>query len=217
MHYFQGKTNPCPKLAKFSSQKTFPVDHPKLFSKALAVQDDIARLHEVAVQCISPDVRFPQRWYVLGSLYSMYFILWLDELFMICMKFVFFWKKVSPVDFSTFPGFQLFLFGKNGCHRGKCCISPRQALTGLSGDFFEHKRLTQQVQSKLSSQVSRSLNQQVKQTTPNRILWHQRERETGFFIWDDDEDNFFPMLVVQNKCVFLFLFWCFDNENEPSQ
>lgn len=29
-----------------------------------------------------------------------------------------------------------------------------EALTGLSGDFFEHKRLTQQVQSKLSSQVA---------------------------------------------------------------
>jgi hypothetical protein len=29
-----------------------------------------------------------------------------------------------------------------------------EALTGLSGDFFEHKRLTQQVQSKLSSQAA---------------------------------------------------------------
>ena len=28
-----------------------------------------------------------------------------------------------------------------------------QALTGLSGDFFEHKRLTQQVQSKLLNQA----------------------------------------------------------------
>ena len=36
-----------------------------------------------------------------------------------------------------------------------CRFQPvRQALTGLSGDFFEHKRLTQQVQSKLSSQVT---------------------------------------------------------------
>lgn len=32
-------------------------------------------------------------------------------------------------------------------------MPPREALTGLSGDFFEHKRLTQQVQSKLSSQA----------------------------------------------------------------
>lgn len=29
-----------------------------------------------------------------------------------------------------------------------------EALTGLSGDFFEHKRLTQQVQTKLTSQVT---------------------------------------------------------------
>ena len=65
-------------------------------------------------------------------------------------------------------------------------LQTAQALTGLSGDFFEHKRLTQQVQSKLSSQVSWAF-QQAKQAP-----W----RNSCF--GDDELKCFFPKLVVEN-------------------
>ena len=59
-----------------------------------------------------------------------------------------------------------------------------QALTGLSGDFFELNRLTQDLQSNFSSEVPRAF-QQVKQTPWRNFL----ETMTKIFL---------PKLVVEN-------------------
>jgi len=47
-----------------------------------------------------------------------------------------------------------------------------EALTGLSGDFIEHKRLTQQVQGKLSNQVS-ALEDSRQRSQPQEELMSQ--------------------------------------------
>eukprot|EP00913_Durusdinium_trenchii_P022443 g21081.t1 len=53
-----------------------------------------------------------------------------------------------------------------------------EALTGLSSDFFEHKRLTQQVQTKLSSQVAALEDGRLRSGTLQVQLPYEKDRRT---------------------------------------
>lgn len=206
MHIFSGHpTNMPEKIAKvvLPPQK----NHPCLTipSKALAVQDDIARLHEVK----SRDVfaHFAQWWDVFGIYHSyvcMCFIIydWMNYSGFVC---VFLKSLISPncppmdsCNQSWLPDF----------FRTKQTVPPwevlqtAQALTGLSGDFFEHKRLTQQVQSKLSSQVSWAF-QQVIQTILEELLFWRR--------WIED----FFSKTGGRKFVYFFFFGVLTMKNGP--
>ena len=130
------------------------------------------------------------------SMYTcMYFIIydWMNCSWILWMSY--FKKQICPK--MPLNGFLQFFLASR-CLFLKKSVPPwevlqtAQALTGLSGDFFEHKRLTQQVQSKLSSQAPRAFQQVIQ--TP----W----RNSCF--GDYELKCFFPKLVVENEFVFSF-------------
>lgn len=193
MHIFSGHpTNMPEKITKVAlpAQKQPILLWPSQVvwqSKALAVQDDIARLHEVK----SRDVfaHLAQWWDVFG-IYDKYgcmcFIIydWMNYSGFVCVFVKLNLPKLPPNGFlHVFLCFQMFFFlGPKKPVPPWEVLQTSQALTGLSGDFFEHKRLTQQVQSKLSSQVSWAF-QQAKQTPWRNSCFGDDELKILFRNW----------------------------------